>query len=351
MLTLLRYKTCLFGLALVCTTLFGSTTFGKTTRQAVVVFGASDNTAFAQDAINRLQGELRAAGYEPQLKLLSDLTNVEAQFANVAVDATVAAVFVLRQGQIKQTAEFLLWQPVSQRQQRREIDLSQEPPAQAARLLAIRVAEFLRSQTAILPPAEIQKEVNERTPSATEKPVSPSFQPTLQPQITVGVGALSDSFRSPCLGIYTNAALARHTQPGLDLVVRLSWFGQVTDRTISASEGQAELSRQMFFLEAGATKHIASRLAAFGFASLGAHRLFASSQAQPGFESRSQIAWSSLAGAQLGARAKLSARISLEASFGVWTLANAPELYFAGRKQQSLGRPTELAAISVVGTL
>jgi len=348
---LLRYKTCLMGLALLCKTLFPSTAFAKTTRQTVIVFGASESTAFAQEAISRLQGELRAAGYEPQLQLVNDLANVETQFASVADDTTVAAVFVLREGQIKQTAEFLLWQPSSQRQQRREIDLSQEPPVRAARLLAIRVAEFLRSQTAILPPAEVKTKAEEPTATAAEKPAPTSFRATLQPQLSFGVASLTDSFRSPSFGIYANAALARHTTPNLDLVVRVSWFGQVTDRTITASEGQAELSRQMFCLELGANRYLSSRFSAFGFASAGAHRLSSSSQAQPGFEGRSNRTSTAIAGGILGARARLSTHVSVEAAFGMWALANAPDLYIAGRNLQTLGRPTELALLSVVGSL
>lgn len=334
-----------------CKALFPTTVLAKATHQTVVVFGASENSAFGQEAINRLQGELRAAGYEPQLRLVVDLTNVEDLFATVAADAKVAAVFVVREGQLQQTAEFLLWQPVSQRQQSREIDLSQEPPAQAARLLAIRVAEFLRSQTAILPPAEVRPKEDALVAEPVKEPPLPIFHATLQPQLSVGAGSLTDAFRSPSFGIFASAGLSRHTTPHLHLAARLAWFGQAVDRTLTAPEGQAETSRQIFLLEIGIARSFATRFSAFGFASAGAHRLSSNSTAQPGFASRNDIAWSSLAGGQLGARAKLSSHVSLEAAFGIWALTTAPELYLAGRKQQTLGRPTELASISVIGTL
>lgn len=210
--TLLRYFLCCASIA-VCAFANLHSAGAKPARPTVVVFGVDRHSEFADEAINRLQGELRAAGYEPSLRLLTDLQNVESNFAGAAADKSVAAVFVLREGKIEQTAEFLLWQPRSQRQQQRTIDLSHEPPARAARLLAIRVAEFLRSQTAILPPGQAQPQA-----AVSPEPPPAPFVPRVVPQISLGVGVLTDALRSPQMGLSANVGFARTFRPNASFI-------------------------------------------------------------------------------------------------------------------------------------
>lgn len=328
---------------------FGNLHFAgaKPVRPTVVVFGVDRHSEFADEAIHRLQGELRAAGYEPLLRLLADLQNVEAQFASAAADKSVAAVFVLREGSIEQTAEFLLWQPGSQRQQQRSIDLSQEPPVRAARLLAIRVAEFLRSQTAILPPAEAQPQATALAP----EPPTARFVPTIAPELAVGVSVLTEAFVSSQMGVSTNAGLIRTLSPNASLILRASWFGQVAGGALIEPEAQSEIARQMFCLEFGAARMVASRVSAFALASVGAHRLAATAEVQPGFVARNRVAWSALGGGQVGARIRLNSIFSLETNVGLLALTSAPDVFIADRRVQTFGRPTLLAGLSMVGTL
>ncbi len=314
----------------------------------VVVFGSSETTAFAQEAINRLQGELRAAGYEPELRLVAELTEVQSLFDTVAENKNVAAVFVLRVGAIEQTAELLLWQPVSQRQQRRVIDLSRELPPRAARLLAIRVAEFLRSQTAILPPAEPSSPV---TLAQTEppQPVREPFDASLRPHVGLGIAALTETFRNAQMGVSVQAGMMRRLRDNLDLLVGATGFLQLTNGSIAEPEGNAELKRQVLGLEFGLGRNLGEIFSVFALTSAGAHRLSVLPKARPGFESHDAVRWTGLFGSRIGVRAKLLSGWAVEAHVGAFILPNAPELFIAGRSVQTLGRPAVLAGLSIGG--
>jgi len=346
-LTLLRLRIFLVSLAL-CSFCNIPVASAKPVRPIVVVFGSSETTAFEEEAINRLQGELRAAGYEPELRLVIELTEVQSLFATVAENKNVAAVFVLRAGAIEQTAELLLWQPVSQRQQRKVIDLSRELPQRAARLLAIRVAEFLRSQTAILPPAEPA----EPATVAQAMPVQPDRETvarSLRPHFGLGVAALTETFRSAQMGVSIEAGMMRGLRDNLDLLVRATGFLQLIDGSIAEPEGQAEIGRQMFCLEFGLARMFVKGFSGFAVASVGGNRLSVSPQAQPGYESQDAVRWTGQVGSRIGVRAKLSSGWALEAYVGAWILPNAPELFIADTSVQTLGRPTVLAGLSMGG--
>jgi hypothetical protein len=312
------------------------------------------------EALVRLRGELVAAGFDADVIELPLGADVRASLERLApptpsggsASALVAVVASPDPG----TAELWVIDRVTGKTVVRRVSAPAADPARAAEVLAVRAVELLRAsflELAIAPPAA---EPAAAHPAAPEAPVAPAVErwataPLEERDWTWAIeagGGTAAAVGGPWNAFLAVARVERSL--GRRFCVRLAFAGLGTSGSVDASNGSADVSQTVLLAEVLVRFRRGHRLEPLISIGAGALRAAVDAHEVPPYQAVGGARWGAAGDLGVGLRVPLHRRrFEIGAEVHALLAQPYPTVQYFGQEIASVGRPTLLATLTLLG--
>lgn len=338
-------------------------------RGDVVILRPVTITEPLREAAARLTAELQTSGFAVRVQERYPYSKILAYEAGAVMALTprpLAAISIYEEGQ---TLGGTLWRidPRSEKPAAWLVTVTDdlgkggaEEKIRAPAVLAVRAVELLHASLTgleldapkLFPPASpqpLQKPPQKPPPKPPPKPPIAEIleiSPKKSDWLLAGGAAVLHSFASLGTALLPELQLTRNLRQGYAVRARVMGLGAGTTSEVTGTGGRATLKQDLLQID-GVRFFEGNTFVPFATAGLGMYHAAVSGTPLMGFEATDDKYWGACGRLGLGARLRLSSRVSLTAEGGALFVWPALRVSFNGMEQGTAGRPSALGSLAL----